>query len=277
MKNVRLTFAVAVLMTLFCGTARSADDGKCIPVKLDRNNLAFKAGENLVFTIHYKWGLVNADVAQASIKLDSTVLNGKRCYHGSLTGKTQKIYEQIFKVKENLDSWFTCDGFKPMRFTRDAREGNYWCTNLYAYGPDHINATVNNSRKGEFTASLPMDDCTFDLPLMYYIMRNMDVGKLKVGGRYPMTFACDNHIRTVHFVYLGKEDKKISGFGTIKCLKFGFEVVKGEVFDGDNDLYAWFTDDGNRIPVYFAAPLKIGQVRGRLHSADGLKYPLLAN
>ncbi|MBQ2151712.1 MAG: DUF3108 domain-containing protein [Bacteroidales bacterium] len=271
--NLKHLPGLVALMLLLSAAAVPVYGQKCIPVNLNKDKLAFKGGEKLVFTIHYKWGIVNADVAQAIIKLDSTRLNGKKVYHGSLSGNTQKIYEQVFKVREHMDSWFTCDGFDPVKFTRDAREGNYWCTNLYTYSGSQINATINNSRKGEFNVTLPKDNCTFDLPLMYYVMRNMDVSKLKVGGRYPMTFACDSHVRTLSFVYLGKENRKVRGMGTVRCLKFGFDVVKGEVFSGDSKLYAWFTDDANKIPVYFVAPLKLGEVRGRLYSSSGVRHP----
>ena len=271
--NLKHLPGLVALMLLLSAAAVPVYGQKCIPVNLNKDKLAFKGGEKLVFTIHYKWGIVNADVAQAIIKLDSTRLNGKKVYHGSLSGNTQKIYEQVFKVREHMDSWFTCDGFDPVKFTRDAREGNYWCTNLYTYSDSQINATINNSRKGEFNVTLPKDNCTFDLPLMYYVMRNMDVSKLKVGGRYPMTFACDSHVRTLSFVYLGKENRKVRGMGTVRCLKFGFDVVKGEVFSGDSKLYAWFTDDANKIPVYFVAPLKLGEVRGRLYSSSGVRHP----
>lgn len=271
--NMKHLPGLVALMLLLSAAAVPVYGQKCIPVNLNKDKLAFKGGEKLVFTIHYKWGIVNADVAQAIIKLDSTRLNGKKVYHGSLSGNTQKIYEQVFKVREHMDSWFTCDGFDPVKFTRDAREGNYWCTNLYTYSGSQINATINNSRKGEFNVTLPKDNCTFDLPLMYYVMRNMDVSKLKVGGRYPMTFACDSHVRTLSFVYLGKENRKVRGMGTVRCLKFGFDVVKGEVFSGDSKLYAWFTDDANKIPVYFVAPLKLGEVRGRLYSSSGVRHP----
>lgn len=271
--NLKHLPGLVALMLLLSAAAVPVYGQKCIPVNLNKDKLAFKGGEKLVFTIHYKWGIVNADVAQAIIKLDSTRLNGKKVYHGSLSGNTQKIYEQVFKVREHMDSWFTCDGFDPVKFTRDAREGNYWCTNLYTYSGSQINATINNSRKGEFNVTLPKDNCTFDLPLMYYVMRNMDVSKLKVGGRYPMTFACDSHVRTLSFVYLGKENRKVRGMGTVRCLKFGFDVVKGEVFSGDSKLYAWFTDDANKIPVYFVAPLKLGEVRGRLYSCSGVRHP----
>lgn len=271
--NLKHLPGLVALMLLLSAATVPVYGQKCIPVNLNKDKLAFKGGEKLVFTIHYKWGIVNADVAQAIIKLDSTRLNGKKVYHGSLSGNTQKIYEQVFKVREHMDSWFTCDGFDPVKFTRDAREGNYWCTNLYTYSGSQINATINNSRKGEFNVTLPKDNCTFDLPLMYYVMRNMDVSKLKVGGRYPMTFACDSHVRTLSFVYLGKENRKVRGMGTVRCLKFGFDVVKGEVFSGDSKLYAWFTDDANKIPVYFVAPLKLGEVRGRLYSSSGVRHP----
>ncbi len=273
MRLARLTLTALATFLAAYVTLGAVDGKKCLPVKVDTKDLAFKGGEKLVFTIHYKWGLINADVAQCTLKVDSTVFNGKSCYHGSLKGKTQKIYESVFKLKEDFDCWFTCDGMQPMKFTRDCREGGYWCTNLYTYKPDHIEALINNSRKGEFTVELPKDECTYDIATMLFLIRNMDASKLTAGGRYPMTYACDHHIRNIYFRYYGVEDRKVSGKGTVRCHKFGFEMPKGETFDGESDLYAWLTDDGNRIPVYFVAPLKIGQVRGRLYDASGLKHP----
>ena len=272
MRLARLITVVAAAFLAAGVTFSAADNKKCLPVNLAKDQLAFKGGEKLVFTIHYKFGLINADVAQATLRLDETVLNGQNCYHGSLKGKTQKIYESVFKLKEDFDCWFTKDGFKPVKFVRDCREGNYWCTNLYTYASDHINAQINNSRKGEFTVELPKDECTYDIATMLFLIRNMDLSKLSAGGRYPMTYAIDHHIRDIYFRYFGVENKKIPGKGTIRCHKFGFEMPKGEAFDGESSLYAWITDDGNRIPIYFVAPLKIGQVRGRLYSADGLKH-----
>ena len=277
--NLPRLFSAFAAILFFASTALSAsEEGKCIPVKkLEEKNLAFKGGEKLVFTLHYKWGIVNADVAQATLKVDTTILNGNKVFHASLTGKTQKFYEKFFRVKEELDSWFTRDGMKPMKFTRFAKEGKYTCTNLYSYdhtpGNEHISASLSNSRKGEFSATLPLDKCTYDIPLMYYVLRNVDATKLKEGADYPMTFAVDDDVYTLHFRYLGKENKRVLDVGTVRCLKFSFEVVSGEVFSGESDLFGWFSDDDNRIPVWFSAPLKVGQVQGRLHSWSELKNP----
>ncbi len=279
MKQTRLFGMFAAMFILSSAVASAGGEGKCIPViDLREESLAFKGGEKLVYTLHYKWGLVNADVAQATLKVDTTILNGRKVFHASLTGKTQKFYEKLFRVKEDLDSWFTRDGLEPVKFTRFAKEGKYTCTNLYSYtrasdGKGQINASLSNSRRGEFSATLPLDRCTYDIPLMYHVLRNINVSKLAEGADYPMTFAVDDDVYTLHFKYLGKENKRVDGVGTVRCLKFSFEVVSGEVFSGESDLFAWFSDDDNRIPVWFSAPLKVGQVQGRLRSHSELKNP----
>lgn len=278
MRLARILGAFAVIFILTSVSAFGGGEGKCIPVRrLTEEDLAFKGGEKLVFTLHYKWGIINADVAQATLRVDTTILNGKKVFHASLTGKTQKFYEKFFRVKEELDSWFTCDGLRPVKFTRFAREGKYTCTNLYAYdhtpGNECIKASLNNSRKGDFSATLPLDKCTYDIPLMYYVLRNIDTDALREGNDYPMTFAVDDDVYTLHFKYLGKENKVVDGIGSVRCLKFSFEVVSGEVFSGESDLFGWFSDDENRIPVWFSAPLKVGQVQGRLRSYEELKNP----
>lgn len=272
------SFILVAAVSLCTAVASIAAEGgpKCVPVKVkSEKDLVFKGGESLTFAVNYKLGVINADIAKATIKLDTAMLNGKKAFHASMFAYTQKAYASLFTVKEQLDSWFTRDGLVPMRFTRTAREGNYTSTNSYSYvwnsAHPHIKAALNNSRRGDYSADIPLDACTFDLPLLYFVLRNMDISSLSVGGRYPMTFAVDDDVYNLHFVYYGKEDKKVSGLGTVKCLKFGFQVVAGDVFAEGADLYAWFTDDGNHIPVMFAAPLKIGQVQGRLQMFTGLK------
>lgn len=54
---LRLLGVIAAVFLIPSVTVPAADDGKCIPVKrLKEENLAFKGGEELVFTIHYRWG-----------------------------------------------------------------------------------------------------------------------------------------------------------------------------------------------------------------------------
>ena len=243
---------------------------------LKESEVVFRGGESLTFAVHYRWGMINADIAKAVVRIDTSRLNGREVFHASLSAWTQKIYDSMFRVREQLDSRFTRDGLVPVEFTRTAKEGSYTCSNRYSYSWDspqpHIKASLNTSRKGDFYAEIPLDACTFDLPLLYCMLRNLDVASLKVGERYPMTFAVDDDVYHLHFIYYGREDRNISGLGTVRSHKFGFQVVAGEVFAEGADLYAWFSDDANFIPVMFSAPLKIGKVNGRLQMYTGLSH-----
>ena len=96
MDTTRLFGILAAIFIISSVPVFAGDEGKCIPVKnLKEENLAFKGGEKLVFTVHFKWGLINADVAQATLKVDTTILNGRKVFHASLTGKNSEILREV--------------------------------------------------------------------------------------------------------------------------------------------------------------------------------------
>ena len=56
-------------------------------------------------------------------------------------------------------------------------------------------------------------------------------------------------------------------------LEVAAKLLEGEVFKGEEDMLIWISDDENRLPVYFEAPLLVGAAAGRMSGYDGLKYP----
>ena len=65
----------------------------------------------------------------------------------------------------------------------------------------------------------------------------------------------------------------MKGLGKVRTIKFAARLLAGEVFTGEEDMMIWVTDDENRIPVLFEAPILVGTASGRLKSYSGLKYP----
>jgi len=55
-------------------------------------------------------------------------------------------------------------------------------------------------------------------------------------------------------------------------LKFQVEVVAGDIFKGDQKIYVWVTDDGNKLPILIESPIRVGSVMARVKSVRGLKY-----
>ena len=250
----------------------------CVPVRsVSEESLAFQHGEKMEFVLHYQWGTINTDVATATVELDSLTYNGEKAFRCSAYGKTSRMFDLFFKVREDFDSWFTRDGLKPLKFTRDTYEGGYEARNTYHYIWDaaepYIAADVYSSKRGMKAITLPLTPCTFDLPSLFFFARNMDFDVVEPGRRYPMTFAIDDDVYNVYFILHGRETRKIPGLGAVKTIKFAAKLLEGEVFKGEEDMLIWVSDDENRLPVYFEAPLLVGVASGRLSGYKGLKHP----
>lgn len=255
----------------------------CIPVRtVAEDELAYQSGERLYFTLSYEWGALRTDLADASVSLEKQILNGDEVFHVDVDGKTIRIYDLFFKIREDFQSWFTCDGLRPLRFTRDTYEGRYHATNDYVYNWEaaepYIAADVYSSSKGKGRKQLelPLDPCTFDLPALFFYARNMDFDVVDPGRKYPMTFAIDDEVYHVYFILHGRETLNVKGLGKVKTIKFAAKLVAGEIFDGETDMIIWVSDDENRVPVYFEAQLHVGAGAGRLQDYSGLKHSFTA-
>ena len=280
-----LSRLISVLLPLFfsllsSGQTKSWSEGGCVPVRdvSDGDSLAYQAGEKMSFSIHYEWGVIDSDVGWANVVLDTLRINGVKSFHCSVYGSTTRLYDLFFPVRENFQSWFSYDGLRPLRFTRDTHEGKYTARNTYVYRRDglsgsHIMADVYTSSRGDRSVELPLDDCTFDLPSLFFFARNMDFDAVVQDVKYPMTFAIDDDVYNVYFIMRGRETIKVRGLGTVRTVKFSAKLISGNVFTGEEDLSVWITDDENRIPVLFEAPILVGVASGRLTSWSGLKHP----
>ena len=270
MRRILITAAFTALFSL---SAAADGNGGCLPSS-KTGQMPFGPGETLNYALSFNWHSVATDVARASTKVDTLTFNGKKAYHVRMQGRTAQFFEIFYKVREDFQSWFTCDGLKPLKFIRDTHEGNYFAYNLYHYNPREgvINAALNNKKHGRSVITLPLGKCTYDLPGLLFYCRNMDITDLSPGKGYTLSFAIDDDVYSITLTYKGRETKQIKGLGNVACMKFGCSVVEGEMFDGKEDAELWISDDDNRIPVYFFAPMRVGGVSGRLSSWSGLAH-----
>ena len=228
----------------------------CVPVRTtSEEDLAFRSGERMDFILHYKWGSINTDVGTATVTLDSLTFNGQKAFRCTASGRTKKFFDVFFKVRENFTSWFTREGMRPLKFTRDTYEGGYEARNTYLYKWDaaepYIAADVYTSKMGQKSLQLPLTPCTYDLPALFFFARNMDIENVEPG----------------------RETIKVKGLGTVNTIRFAAKLLEGEVFKGEEDMTIWVSDDENRLPVYFEAPLRVGVAAGRMSGYGGLKSP----
>lgn len=257
----RFLAAVSLALTLFSGRINAQEN----------NNYPFKSGESLNFVMNYTWGGVITDVGSANCTV--TYTDGK--YNVLLTGRSFKFFDVFFKVRERFEVKFDEKTFRPSRFFREAFEGKYHMKNTLTFNSDYtISSRTQKKDRAPVDTLLRGSVNTMDLLTLFFKYRTMEFSESNIGQKRPLEFVIDKEIYNLYFIYLGKENKKIPGFGTCRTMKFAAKVVAGNVFDGKEDLLIWVTDDQNKIPVFFESPVIVGKVQGRISSISGNKYPL---
>ena len=271
-------FRAILTSFLVCiGLSAAAQGTKCLPSRADGVD-PWKSGEKLVFNISYNWHAVQTDVAKGTLTMKQEPLNGEPVWHTSMGMQTAPFFDVFFKIREKFDSWFALKGVEPRKFLRDSREGDYHAINDYKYdrAAGMIHANLEYWDKDKSTVDIPYGDCTYDVTALFYFARRMDFANMKPGTVHRISIAIDKDVLQVNLTYRGKENKYIRGIGTIASHKIGISLKKGDVFEGNEDAIIWFSDDDNRIPVAFMAPLKVGAMNGRLASYEGLAHDFTA-
>ena len=274
MKNIR---SILTILLLGLGFSVFAQGTRCLPSRTDGVE-PFQSGEKIVFNISYNWHAVQTDVAKGTLTVGQETLNGEKVWHTSMAMQTAPFFDVFFKIRERFDSWFALKGVEPRKFLRDSREGDYHAINDYIYDRPAgvIHANLEYWDKDKSTVDIPYGDCTYDVTALFYFARRMDFRNMKNGAVHKISIAIDKDVLQVNLTYRGKENKWVKGIGTIAAHKVGISLKKGDVFEGNEDAIIWFSDDDNRVPVAFMAPLKVGAMNGRLASCEGLAHDFTA-
>ena len=270
MKNIR---SILTILLLGLGFSAFAQGTRCLPSRTDGVE-PFQSGEKIVFNISYNWHAVQTDVAKGTLTVGQETLYGEKVWHTSMALQTAPFFDVFFKIRERFDSWFALKGVEPRKFLRDSREGDYHAINNYIYDRPAgvIHANLEYWDKDKSTVDIPYGDCTYDVTALFYFARRMDFRNMKNGAVHKISIAIDKEVLQVNLTYRGKENKWVKGIGTIAAHKVGISLKKGDVFEGNEDAIIWFSDDENRVPVAFMAPLKVGAMNGRLASYEGLAH-----
>ncbi len=238
----------------------------------------FMDGEEVRWSVMFKWGAFNTEVGKAQFSVDSLFFRGSEAYHIGCTVKSAPFFDRFYKIREDLQSWVRADDLRPIRFTRDTYEGGYTATNDYNYNWDKgvIEADINFENKGEQRLEIPVKEGEFDLISLVFNIRSLPESAYRKGETTLVRFAIDDAVFDVHIKSYGEEVIKVRKMGKMKGWHLACSVVQGALFEGDEDLHLWLSADKNRIPIAAKVPLRVGAVQAWLCAYSGLKYPFEA-
>ncbi len=226
-------------------------------------NDSFKDGENLKYQVHFGW-LVGGT---ASLNVREMDFRGKKIYYAKAKAKSIGLTDKIYTVRDTYSSFIDAKTGKPIKSIRDIRENDYRYYNEVYF--NHNNNKVKSTKSGEH--KVPND--MFDVLSAFYYARRTLFDNLKEGDVIILNTFFEDEVFPLKIRYKGIESIS-SPVGKIKCLKFNPIVEPGRIFDSEDDMKIWVSNDKNHVPIRVQFDLIVGSLKCDLIEYNGLKTDL---
>jgi hypothetical protein len=177
-------------------------------------------------------------------------------------------------VNDTYESYFTKDKVKPIFHKRRVDEDGYLIRRDKYFDYEKNIVTVddlqNNSKK-----SFPINNVQDMVSAIYYL-RNLDLKNIKPGSEATLNLFLDGETFPFKLKFI-KKDVIRTKFGKVKTWKVQPMVQKGRVFESQESLSIWVTDDENKIPIRIKASLAVGSIKADLNAYSGLanSFPII--
>ena len=112
-----------------------------------------------------------------------------------------------------------------------------------------------------------------DMVAGFMYLRVIDFSKYKKGDTLAISGFFEDTPYNMKIIYAGK-DKVNTKLGKIPCHKLVPVMPDNKIFDGENSITCWISDDGNRIPIKIQAKMFIGSTGIELVGFKGLRNQL---
>ena len=266
-KIVLFLFAVGLIFNnlLAISVPVNPEDGELGRSFRDLKQTAFRPGEKLRYRLTY--GIFDAGEAVLSVSESDKMVGGRKLWNVKGIGRTISAFEWFYKVYDRYESYIDAQGMFPWMFVRRVNEGGYKIDQDYTFY-QHKNKVDNGAGKDFATPEMVQDMIS-----AFYYARTLDFSKAKVGDKFKIDIFMDDEIYPTEIKYIGKEVIHIRK-GKFRCFKFVPVVQEGRVFNSEDDLTVWITDDANKIPVLAKANIKVGSIKMHLVEWDGIANPM---
>jgi len=228
---------------------------------------AYGDGEWFKFRIHY--GPITA--GYATLKVEDAVLYDKQVYHVQGEGHTTGITKLLFNVDDYYQSYIDKELNIPYRFIRKIDEGGYTKDLEIDFNHDSQKATITN-HKYNTVKEVFLEENVQDMVSSFYSLRNtLDTQNIQEGDVFDMNMFFDRGNYKFRLKFLGRETLKTT-FGNVPTMIFRPYVESGRVFEEEESLTVWVTDDANKMPIVIKADLVIGSLKATLTEYKGLAH-----
>lgn len=230
-----------------------------------QSNSTFSPGEKLTYRLSY--GYFEPGLATVELKPSVKTYYDRNTWHVVAKGYTLPMYDYFFKVRDTYETYLDTETILPWEFIRNVDEGGYTINQHYFFDQ---NTHQVKTEKNE-TIAVRLD--VHDMISSFYRLRTLDFKNAIEGQVFTIYIFVDGKTERVRIKYIGKENKTIDT-GTFRCLKFRPVLAKNKIFEKEEDLNVWISDDDNHIPILAEVNTWVGAIQVELVGYSGLTNPV---
>ena len=175
-------------------------------------------------------------------------------------GKTHPFFDLFFKVRDEYSTLFNTTDLVPILFNRKISEGNFNLNQQYLF--DHQLMRVKSN--SDF---FPIIDSTQDMLSALFFARTFNTNLLSNNKVLSIPVFMDNEIFRLKIKYLYNEIIK-SPFGNVDCLVFQPSLQNGRVFEDEESMRIWISNDESRALLRVEVEIWAGTIKAILKSYE---------
>lgn len=269
MKKLLLAAGAFVILSAFLVGGQTDDQGV-----LSAKG-AFGKGEELTYRV--KFGFFT--VGKAITRIDKRIyqINSQPCFRVEGIGQTADWVSIIKPVKDVFGAYIDTTALQTQVAYRKLQEGDYRLDELTTFNHDErtVEVKVMNRQTGiyENPKQYPIPDNAKDIIGGFMLLRQIDFTKVHKNDTITIAGFFEDQSYFLKVMYKGK-DVISTKPGRIPCHKLVPVMPDNKLFDGENSITVWISDDKNKIPVKMQAKMFVGHTGMELEEFRGLRHQL---
>ena len=241
-------------------------------VMVEKEEKSFSQGEMIKYKVHY--GFVNA--GEAIMKVDESLktINGKNCYQVLVEGNSIGMFDFFLPIRDQWGTYIDTSSNVPQKFFMKIAEGKYRKHEIVDFL--HQKRKVNVKKyhvKDEYWKPIE----TFEIPENaqdivsgYYYVRTLNFDKMKEGDVISINVFFEDEVFDFRIRYVGI-DKVKTKLGSYEAIVLSPIMPKNSLFDGENSIRIWLSNDSKKIPLKVKASMFVGAVEVDIHEYEAGK------
>ncbi len=255
-----------ILLLLWFNVGLKANAQHLEQMPCDIQNIAFQAGEKLVYKVYYNWQFIWIPAGEVSFEIFET----DSTYQMLTLGSTYSSYDPFFKVRDRFESTIDKETMLPKTFVRDIAEGNYMRYDSVVF--DQINQTateyIGKHKSKIKRLDFSFESCVQDMVSIMYYLRNIDDQYIKQNNALPISVFFDKELFNLNVNVLARDEIKVKGLGTQEVIHISPQLVTGDVFKEGNEMNIYVSANQSKVPLLIESAVSVGSVKAILVDSE---------